>query len=145
MFPGRFDTGGASWDSILASKRITRSLGLCSLAGWLRASEAPANYALVLTPLLLPPVALALAWDRAASPWFSLTLVGWLAFVFGPFLISRFGAEPLYDVILGWPVQSPPTDWQTTRERYFRLNLIRLIGSGSAFLLFLLALNLSLS
>jgi hypothetical protein len=108
------------------------------------ARKAPANYALVLTPLLLPPVALALAWDQVASPWFSLTLVGWLSFVFGPFLTSRFGAEPLYDVILGWPAQAPPADWQTIRERYFRLNLVRLIGSGSAFLLFLLAINLLL-
>jgi hypothetical protein len=105
------------------------------------ARKAPANYALVLTPILLPPVVLALAWSQAASPLFILTLVGWLAFLFGPFLTSMLGAEPLYDVILGWPAQSPPVDWQTVRDRYFRLNLVRLIGSGSAFLLFLLALN----
>jgi len=106
------------------------------------ARKAPVNYALVLTPMLAPPIVLVLAWNQAAvSPWFSFTLVGWLAFMAGPFLTSRFGAEPLYDVILSWPVQSPPADWQVFRERYFRLNLIRLIGSSLAFLFFLAALS----
>lgn len=105
------------------------------------ARKAPVNYALVLTPMLVPPVVLVLAWDQMANPLFGLTLVGWLAFLFGPFLTSRFGAEPLYDIILSWPVQSPPADWQIFRERYFRLNLIRLIGSSLAFLLFLGALS----
>jgi hypothetical protein len=107
------------------------------------ARKAPVNYALVLTPMLAPAIVLGLTWDQMATPLFSLILIGWLAFMAGPFLTSRFAAEPLYDVILGWTVQSPPPDWQVTRDRYFRLNLVRLIGSGLAFLLFLLALNLS--
>lgn len=105
------------------------------------ARKAPVNYALVLTPMLAPPVALALAWEQITSPLFSLTLAGWLAFLLGPFFTSRFGAEPLYDVILAWSVQSPPADWRVFRERYFRLNLIRLIGSSLAFLFFLLAFS----
>jgi hypothetical protein len=105
------------------------------------ARKSPVNYALVLTPMLAPLIVLVLTWNQAASSLFSLTLAGWLAFLFGPFLTSLLGAEPLYDVILGWPAQAPPADWRVFRERYFRFNLIRLIGSSLAFLFFLLALS----
>lgn len=109
------------------------------------ARRAAVNYVLVLTPMVVPPIILGLIWGQLATLLFSFTLAGWLAFILGPFLFSRFAAEPLYDVILGWPVQSPPAHWQLTRARYFRLNLVRLTGSALAFLFFLLAFSLTLT
>ncbi|HEX2907655.1 MAG TPA: anthrone oxygenase family protein [Phototrophicaceae bacterium] len=71
---------------------------------------------------------------------FWLTLAGWLAFVVGALGISRFAAEPLYDVIMGWKPSAPPADWPQYRQRWYQLNLMRGTGALAAFVLFLVAL-----
>jgi hypothetical protein len=57
-------------------------------------------------------------------------------------LVSRYAVEPIYDVFLSWKIESPPENWREARDRYFRLNVIRGLGSGAAFVLFLVSLSL---
>lgn len=103
----------------------------------------PLHYGLVITSLLTPVAALVLLRGSAGGPAFILTLLGLVAFVAGPVLVSRFSVEPLYDVFLGWNADSPPQEWREARDRYFRLNVIRGLGSGAAFVLFLAGLALA--
>jgi uncharacterized membrane protein len=103
----------------------------------------PLHYGLVITSLLTPVAALVLLRGSAGGPAFILTLLGLVAFVAGPVLVSRFSVEPLYDVFLGWNADSPPEVWRESRDRYFRLNVIRGLGSRVAFVLFLAGLALA--
>ena len=103
----------------------------------------PLHYGLVITSLLAPVAALVLLRGSAGDPAFILTLLGLAAFVAGPVLVSRFSVEPLYDVFLGWNADSPPQEWREARDRYFRLNVIRGLGSGAAFVLLLAGLALA--
>jgi len=57
-------------------------------------------------------------------------------------LTSRYFAEPLYDVFVGWDIDAPPDDLQRARERYFRINAIRGLCSVTAFICFVVALGL---
>ena len=58
----------------------------------------------------------------------------------GPILTSRFAAEPLYDVMLGWDADDPPPGWQAARDRYYRINAVRMSSSLIAFALLTAAL-----
>jgi hypothetical protein len=73
------------------------------------------------------------------DPSLVLTAIGLLAFWCGSMLPSTFIAQPLYGVILGWKVDAPPPDWQAARDRYFRLNVVRGLGSALAFVCFVVA------
>jgi uncharacterized membrane protein len=103
----------------------------------------PLNYGLVTTSMLAPIAALFMLRESAGGPTFVLVLAGWMAFGVGTVFVSRFFAEPIYDVFLSWKTQSPPEDWREARDRYFRLNVIRGLGSGTAFVLFLVSLSLA--
>lgn len=105
---------------------------------------SPLNIVLIITSIIAPIVALILIRENTGSPIFLLTLVGLLVFIVGVFLISRTLNEPLYDVIDSWIIQSPPDDWQEFRDRWYRLNLLRMPASGLAFMLFLIAFGLPL-
>lgn len=96
----------------------------------------PLNYGLV-TASMLALVALRAS---AGEPAFLFVPAGLLAFVAGPVLVSRFFAEPIYDVFLSWRSISPPEDWREARDRYFRINAVRGLGSGAAFVLLLVGL-----
>ncbi len=102
----------------------------------------PLNYGLVTTSVVAPGAALVLLRGSTADLVFLLVLAGLIAFVSGPVFVSRFYVEPVYDVFLGWKVESPPEDWQVARDLYFRLNRLRGLGSGAAFVLFLAGLAL---
>lgn len=52
------------------------------------------------------------------------------SFLASGLLMSRFVAEPLYDVVMGWSPQSPPGDWATYRQRWWYINLVRAVGSA---------------
>jgi hypothetical protein len=39
-----------------------------------------------------------------------LTAIGFALVIAGPLLVSRFRAEPLYDVMLAWGPDAPPAD-----------------------------------
>ncbi|MFP2926169.1 hypothetical protein ACLESO_13300 [Pyxidicoccus sp. 3LG] len=106
------------------------------------ARKAPVNHVLISVSVLAPVAALVLGWRDAGSPRFVLTLVGLLVFTLGTFLVSRYGAEPVYDTILGWNARALPEDWPRVRERYFRINRVRLASSSLAFLLLVVAVSL---
>jgi uncharacterized membrane protein len=101
----------------------------------------PLNYAMVLTSGLVPIAVLVLLRENPASSAFVLTAVGLLAFWLGPILTSRFVAEPVYGVFMSWEVDAPPKDWRKFRDRYFRTNVIRGLGSAVAFVCFVIALG----
>ncbi len=98
---------------------------------------------MVFTSGFVPIVALVVLREDPSSAEFVLTLVGLLAFWCGPILTSRFLAEPVYDIFLNWEIDAPPEDWLKARERYFRINVIRGLGSVVAFICFVMALSLA--
>jgi uncharacterized membrane protein len=102
----------------------------------------PLHYGLVITSTLAPIAALVLLRESVGSSTFVLILVGLISFAAGPMLVSRYAVEPMYDVFLSWKIESPPENWREARDRYFRLNVIRGLGSGAAFVLFLVGLSL---
>jgi hypothetical protein len=74
---------------------------------------------------------------------FLFTLGGLLAFWGGIILTSRYVAEPLYEVFVGWDADAPPDDWRRARDKYFRLNnTIRGPCSAAAFIYYVVALGL---
>lgn len=102
----------------------------------------PLHYGLVITSLLAPVAALVLLRGDAGSSTFFLILAGLISFAAGPVLVSRYLVEPIYDVFSSWEIESPPENWRVARDRYFSLNVIRGLGSGTAFVLFLISLSL---
>jgi hypothetical protein len=77
--------------------------------------------------------------DNPGSASFVLTAIGLLAFWCGSMLPSTFIAQPLYGVFMGWEINAPPQDWHVARDRYFRVNVVRGLGSAVAFVCFLIA------
>lgn len=102
----------------------------------------PLNYAMVLTSGTVPVLGLIALRGDPGSPAFVLTLLGLLAFWGGSILPSYFVAQPLYGVFLGWETDAPPKDWRRARDRYFRLNVFRGLGSAAAFVCFVISLSL---
>jgi uncharacterized membrane protein len=101
----------------------------------------PLNYAMVLTSGFMPIAVLVMLRENPGSPAFVLTAVGLLAFWLGPILTSRFVAEPVYGIFMSWEVDAPPEDWREARDRYFRANVIRGLGSAVALVCFVAALG----
>ena len=99
----------------------------------------PLNYAMVLTSGFVPIAVLVMLRENAGSPAFVLAAIGLLAFWCGSMLPSTFIAQPLYGVILGWEIDAPPQDWQLARDRYFRVNVLRGLGSAAAFACYVIA------
>ena len=80
--------------------------------------------------------------ESVGSPSFVLLVGGLISFFAGAMLVPRYAVEPLYDVFSSWKSQSPPMNWRVARDRYFRLNVIRGLGSGTTSVLFLVSLSL---
>jgi hypothetical protein len=99
----------------------------------------PLNYAMVLTSGLVPIAVLLVLREYPSSAAFVLILVGLFAFWCGPILTSQFFAEPSYDIFLSWDADAPPQDWRDARDRYFRANVVRGLGSVIAFVCFVIA------
>jgi uncharacterized membrane protein len=99
----------------------------------------PLNYAMVLTSGLAPVAVLVMLRESPGSPAFVLTGAGLLAFWCGSILPSTFIAQPLYGVFMSWEIDAPPQDWREARNRYFRLNVVRGLGSALAFVCFVIA------
>jgi hypothetical protein len=97
---------------------------------------------MVLTSGFVPIAALGALREHVGSAAFLLTLVGLLAFWCGSILPSTFIAQPVYRVFMGWDIDAPPQDWQVARDRYFRVNVVRGLGSVTAFICFVVALSL---
>jgi hypothetical protein len=103
------------------------------------ARRSPTNYLLVIGLLVGPAATLASLWDDRGSTAFVLTAIGLALTVIGPFFVSRFVAEPNYEVIMGWDEEDLPEDWTSVRRRYFALNWIRGVLTWVAFACFLAA------
>jgi len=86
------------------------------------------------------PLTLVLLRTHLDSAMFWLTAAAVVVFLAGPILTSRFAAEPLYDVMLGWDADDPPPGWQAARDRYYRINAVRMSSSLIAFALLTAAL-----
>ena len=99
----------------------------------------PLNYAMVLISGLTPVAVLVMMRENAGSPSFVLSAIGLLAFWCGSILPSTFIAQPLYGVFMSWEIDAPPQDWREARERYFRVNVVRGLGSAIAFVCFVIA------
>jgi uncharacterized membrane protein len=99
----------------------------------------PLNYAMVLTSGIVPVAVLVMLGENPGSPSFVLTAIGLLAFWCGSILPSTFIAQPLYGVFMNWEIDAPPQDWREARERYFRVNVVRGLGSAIAFVCFVIA------
>jgi hypothetical protein len=99
----------------------------------------PLNYGMVLISGFVPIAVLVILRENPGSPTFLLTLLGLLAFWCGPVLTSRFVAQPVYGVFMSWEADAPPQDWREARERYFRANVFRGLGSAVAFVCFVVA------
>lgn len=99
----------------------------------------PLNYAMVLISGFVPIALLVMLRENPGSHSFVLIAAGLLAFWCGPVLTSRFVAQPVYGVFMGWKIDAPPQDWREARDRYFRANLVRGLGSAVAFVCFVIA------
>lgn len=99
----------------------------------------PLNYAMVLISGLAPVAVLVMLRESPRSPAFMLTAAGLIAFWCGPILTSRFIAQPVYGVFMSWETDEPPQDWREARDRYFRANVVRGLGSAVAFVCFVIA------
>jgi hypothetical protein len=40
---------------------------------------------------------------------------------------------------MSWETDAPPPDWREARDRYFRVNVVRGLGSALAFVCFVIA------
>jgi hypothetical protein len=89
------------------------------------ARRSPTNYILVVALMIAPIVTLFALWDSSVDAPFVLTAAGATLTLTGAFGISRFAAEPNYDVILADDTPSSPQRWATARHRYFLLNWVR--------------------
>ena len=103
------------------------------------ARRSPTNYVLVVALVVAPAGAVWALWDARYQAPFVLTATGLGLTVIGAVLLSRFAAEPNYDVILGWDPVAPPGDWRAVRRRYFALNWARAVLVWAAFGCFLAA------
>lgn len=108
------------------------------------ARRSPTNYVLVLALLVAPAGALVSLRDTGGAA-FALTAAGFVLTVLGPFLTSRFLAEPNYEVIMAWDADHLPADWRSARHRYFVLNWLRGALTWAAFGLFLAATHVHLT
>jgi hypothetical protein len=99
----------------------------------------PLNYAMVLVSGFAPVAVLMMMRESLGSAAFMLTAVGLLAFWCGSILPSTFFAQPLYGVFMSWELDAPPQDWREARDRYFRVNVVRGLGSALAFVCFVIA------
>ena len=99
----------------------------------------PLNYAMVLVSGFAPIAVLVMLRESVGSLEFVLTAVGLLAFWCGSILPSTFIAQPVYGVFMGWETDAPPPDWREARDRYFRVNVVRGLGSALAFVCFVIA------
>jgi hypothetical protein len=108
------------------------------------ARRSPTNYILVVGLMVAPVVALVSLRDGAGSAPFVLTAIGVALTLTGAFGMSRFLAEPNYEVILGWDPTHPEREITVARRRYFALNWLRGAFTWAAFGCFLAALYLEL-
>lgn len=104
------------------------------------ARRSPTNYVLVVGMVLAAAAALVSLRDDTAGTAFRLVLTGLALVLVGAIAISRWVAEPNYDVLLAWDPATPqPASWPDALRRYFRCNWLRGLLVWSGFVCFLAA------
>jgi len=101
------------------------------------ARKSPTNWVLVLGLMSTPVVALVALRENVGGAPFVLTAIGLALVLVGPFGVSRWVAEPNYDVILRWDPEHLPDDWTRIQRKYFALNWLRGALTWAAFACFL--------
>lgn len=109
------------------------------------ARRSPTNYVLVVALMVAPIVALVSLWESTLDAPVVLTGIGALLTWTGAFGISRFAAEPNYDVILADDPAPSARRWSVARHRYFVLNWVRAGFTWAALGCFVTAAYLSWS
>lgn len=89
------------------------------------ARRSPTNYVLVVALVVAPIAALVALWDSTIDASIALMGMGAVLTLTGAFGLSRFVAEPNYDVLLDEDPEQSPRRWGKARERYFLLNWVR--------------------
>jgi uncharacterized membrane protein len=54
-------------------------------------------------------------------------------------LITRFGNQPINEIVMTWPIDVPPSDWSEHRDRWWSLHILRTITAVCAFLIITLS------
>jgi hypothetical protein len=75
--------------------------------------------------------------DRPAVLW--LYGLAFVAMVIGG-LVTRFGNQPINDIVMGWSADTLPPDWASIRDRWWTFHLYRLVSSAAAELLLIAAI-----
>lgn len=78
-------------------------------------------------------VILAFHYRKITSIIAALSIAGVLLIVSG--LITRFGNQPINDIVLGWNIENIPNNWQDFRDEWWRFHTIRTLTSFIAFTL----------
>jgi hypothetical protein len=83
-------------------------------------------------------VALAIvARDRPVVLW--LYGLAFVAMAIGG-LVTRFGNQPINEIVMGWSADALPPDWASIRDRWWMFHLTRLGASAAAELLLIAAI-----
>jgi uncharacterized membrane protein len=85
---------------------------------------------------LFPLIALRKHWRTS---FWRLTFVGWILFFFGVSLFTILLNVPINEYVKTWSAAAPPADWQSARDNWNRLNVIRTPINYVALICFILA------
>lgn len=103
------------------------------------ARRSPTNYILVVGLIVTPVMAIASLWEARYDSTFLLVSLGFILTFVGAFVLSRFAAEPNYDVVLDGSLPSESARWGNARQKYFVLNWARGVLVWSALVCFVVA------
>lgn len=104
---------------------------------FLRVGKGNRVVTLILFVGLLAPIPTLLGSDPQTR---ILTLVGLIVFGCGALGITVLFNLPTYAALMRLNAQSPTPDWEALRQRFYYLNVLRFLGSTTAFALYLSAL-----
>ncbi|NDJ52455.1 MAG: DUF1772 domain-containing protein [Chloroflexi bacterium] len=96
---------------------------------------------IVMFTVILAPIGAAIALDGTASaitP--ALIWAGTIIFMIGVFGVTIALNFPVYDAMMSMSAEQPSDEWPQLRQRFFALNLSRMIASGISFLAFITVL-----
>ncbi|MGF1505994.1 MAG: anthrone oxygenase family protein [Anaerolineae bacterium] len=127
------------WDRQTAAEYFT------DIQPFLEVGKGNRVIALVLFVGLLAPIpALLGTGDLQTGAVTLLILTGMIIFGLGALGVTVVLNLPTYHAIMSLNPQSPDDSWQTLKQRFFRLNLMRFIASFVALLLFVAAIAIQL-
>jgi uncharacterized membrane protein len=92
--------------------------------------------------VVVPPLALAMAWrDRRSIAWL-LGLAAWLVYLGGVQAPTFVINVPINELVAAWAPSAPAGNWRVLLERWTTFNTLRTVAAAAAFALSLAALAL---